>query len=44
MHYSVKPTLVQMALSGSTPKVVRTEPEYAISLTDAPCSVTNRSL
>jgi hypothetical protein len=44
MHYSVKPTLVQMALPSGRAKVVSTEPEYAISLTDAPCSVTNRSL
>jgi hypothetical protein len=44
MHYSVKPTLVQMALPGGRPKAEGAEPEYAISLSDAPCSVTNRSL
>jgi hypothetical protein len=44
MHYSVKPTLVRMALPGGRPKAEGAEPEYAISLSDAPCSVTNRSL
>jgi hypothetical protein len=44
MHYSVKPTLVQMALPGGRARAASAEPEYAISLSDAPCSVTNRSL
>jgi hypothetical protein len=33
-----------MALPGGRPKAEGAEPEYAISLSDAPCSVTNRSL
>ena len=44
MHYSVKPTLVQMALPGGKAKAANTEPQYAISLSDAPCNVTDRSL
>jgi hypothetical protein len=41
MHYSVKPTLVQI-LPGGRPKAGSGEPQYAIALSDAPCS--NRSL
>jgi hypothetical protein len=43
MQYSVKPTLVQMALPGGRAKA-EADQQYAISLSDAPCSVTNRSL
>jgi hypothetical protein len=44
MHYSVQPTLVQMAIPGGRAKAANGERQYAISLSDAPCSVTNRSL
>ena len=44
MYYSVKPTLVQMAIPGGRPKAEGAETKYSLSLSDAPCSVTNRSL
>jgi len=44
VHYSVQPTLVQMALPSGHPKAKTAEPQCAIALTDAPCSVSPRSI
>jgi hypothetical protein len=44
VHYSVKPTRVRMALPQGLPKEKSAEPQVAIALSDAPCSVSPRSL
>ena len=43
MHYSVQPTLVQMALPGGRAKAEGGNAEYAIALSDAACAVRPRS-
>ena len=44
MHYSVKPTPVQVALPRSLGKGGTTEPQFAMPLSSAPCTVSSRVL
>jgi hypothetical protein len=44
VHYSVKPTPVQMALPRSPGKGASPEPQFAMPLSGAPCTVSSRSL
>ena len=44
VHYSVKPTPVQMALPRSLGKGASSEPQFAMPLSGAPCTVSSRSL
>jgi hypothetical protein len=43
VHYSVKPTLIQMALPSGATNGKGTEPHYKLPLSDAACRVTSRS-
>jgi hypothetical protein len=44
MHYSVRPTIVQMALPSGQRQGEAGEPRYSVALTDAACRVAPRSL
>jgi hypothetical protein len=44
VHYSVKPTSVQMALPRGLAKGATTEPQYAMPLLSAPCTVSSHAL
>ena len=44
MHYSVKPTPVQMALPRGLVKGATAEPQFAMPLSSAPCRVSSRAL
>lgn len=42
VHYSVKPTPVQMALPSGRPQQMAADPAFAIALSSAPCTVSPR--
>ena len=44
MHYSIKPTSVQMALPRNLSKGGTAEPQFAMPLSNAPCTVSSRAL
>ena len=44
MHYSVKPTPVQVALPRGMGKGRTAEPQFAMPLSSAPCTVSSRAL
>ena len=44
VHYSVKPTPVQMALPRGLAKGATAEPQFAMTLSSAPCTVSSRAL
>jgi hypothetical protein len=44
MHYSIKPTSVQMALPRNLSKGGTAEPQFAMPLSSAPCTVSSRAL
>ncbi|MGA7544217.1 MAG: hypothetical protein WBW08_00060 [Methyloceanibacter sp.] len=44
MHYSVKPTPVQVALPLGPGKGRTAEPQFAMPLSSAPCTVSSRAL
>jgi hypothetical protein len=44
MHYCVKPTPVQVALPRSIAKSGSAEPQFAMPLSSAPCTVSSRAI
>ena len=44
MHYSIKPTSVQVALPAASAKAGTAEPQFAMPLSSAPCTVSSRAL
>jgi hypothetical protein len=42
VHYSVKPTPVQMALPSGRPKQMAADPAFALALSSSPCTVSPR--
>ena len=44
VHYSVKPAPVQMALPRGLAKSTTAEPQFAMPLSSAPCTVSSRAL
>lgn len=44
VHYTVKPTPVQLALPRGLGKSATAEPQFAMPLSSAPCTVSSRTL